>query len=221
MNIEEARRNMVWQQIRPWEVLDASVLNLFLTLKREDFVPAAYRALAFTDVELPLGAPPDEAMLPPRVEARLLQELAVRAEDKVLEIGTGSGYMAALLAAKAKFVVSLEINPALADTARANLSRAGIHNVRVETADGSQGFAECGPYDVIVISGGIPALPETILAQLRPGGRLAAFVGQPPAMQAQIVTRHAETGETRDQVRNLFETALPNLQNFRAATFVF
>lgn len=212
MNIEQARFNMVEQQIRPWEVLDQSVLDLLFTVKREEFVPAPYRAMAFADLELPLGQ--GQVMLAPKMEARLLQELGVKRSDKVLEIGTGSGYMAALLAARAEHVVSLEINAELADVARGNLTRAGITNVTVETADGSAGFAARGPYDVIVISGGIPEVPEAILKQLRLGGRLAAIVGTAPVMRAQLITC---TGEGIYNTVNMFETVVPTLENFSAA----
>ncbi|MDD3483669.1 protein-L-isoaspartate O-methyltransferase [Azovibrio restrictus] len=211
MNIEQARFNMVEQQIRPWDVLDQSVLDLLFTVKREEFVPAASKSLAFVDLELPLGQ--GQVMLAPRVEARLLQELSVRPTDKVLEIGTGSGYMAALLAAKAEHVVSVEINAELADVARGNLTRAGITNVTVETADGARGLAARGPYDVIVISGGVPAIPEAILKQLRVGGRLAAIVGTAPVMRAQLVTC---TAEGIYNTVNMFETVVPMLENFCA-----
>ncbi|WP_026686978.1 protein-L-isoaspartate O-methyltransferase family protein [Azovibrio restrictus] len=211
MNIEQARFNMVEQQIRPWEVLDQSVLDLLFTVKREEFVPAASKSLAFVDLELPLGQ--GQVMLAPRVEARLLQELSVKPTDKVLEIGTGSGYMAALLAAKAEHVVSVEINAELADVARGNLTRAGITNVTVETADGARGLAARGPYDVIVISGGVPAIPEAILKQLRVGGRLAAIVGTAPVMRAQLVTC---TAEGIYNTVNMFETVVPMLENFCA-----
>lgn len=211
MNIEQARFNMVEQQIRPWEVLDQSVLDLLFTVKREEFVPAASKSLAFVDLELPLGQ--GQVMLAPRVEARLLQELSVKPSDKVLEIGTGSGYMAALLAAKAEHVVSVEINAELADVARGNLTRAGIANVTVETADGARGLAARGPYDVIVISGGVPAIPEAILKQLRVGGRLAAIVGTAPVMRAQLVTC---TAEGIYNTVNMFETVVPMLENFCA-----
>jgi protein-L-isoaspartate(D-aspartate) O-methyltransferase len=217
MSFEIARHNMVWQQIRPWEVLDQSVLDLFLSLRREDFAPPAHRALAFADVTLPLGEDLGECMLQPRVEARILQALAVRPNDKVLEIGTGSGFMAALLARKAEYVLSVEINARLAETARKNLHQAGILNVDVQTGDGARGWPDRGLYDVIVISGGIPEISETLLDQLRPGGRLAAFVGHEPAMRAELVqkTREKTTRAT------LFETVYPLLHNLPRHTFRF
>ncbi|WP_371324073.1 protein-L-isoaspartate O-methyltransferase [Dechloromonas sp. ZY10] len=212
MNTEQARFNMIEQQIRPWEVLDPRVLDLLFVVKREDFVPAAHRNLAFADMELPLAA--GQVMLAPKMEAKLLQELAIKKGDKVLEIGTGSGYMAALLAAHADHVVTVESRPELADMARANLERAGIANVSVETGDGANGWAARGPYDAIVLSGAVPAIPASILKQLRVGGRLAAVVGSAPVMEAQLVTC---TGEGVFNTVNLFETVIPSLDGFAAA----
>jgi protein-L-isoaspartate(D-aspartate) O-methyltransferase len=210
MNIEQARFNMIEQQIRPWEVLDPKVLDLLFVVKREDFVPAAYRNLAFADLEIPIGS--GQVMLAPRVEARLLQELGIRNTDKVLEIGTGSGYMAALLAASAAHVVSIESRPELADFARQNLERAGITNVTVETGDGSQGWSHRGPYDAIVVSGSLPVLPPALLKQLRVGGRLAAIVGEAPVMEAQLITC---TADGVFNTINLFETVVPGLDGPR------
>ena len=213
MNTEQARFNMIEQQIRPWEVLDPRVLDLLFVVKREDFVPAAHRNLAFADMELPL--PGGQAMLAPKMEAKVLQELAVRKGDKVLEIGTGSGYMAALLAANADHVVSVEIRPELAELARSNLERAGIGNVTIEQGDGANGWSARGPYDVIVLSGAVPEIPSAILKQLRVGGRLAAFVGTAPVMEAQLITC---TAEGVFNTVNLFETVVPSLEGFAAAT---
>jgi protein-L-isoaspartate(D-aspartate) O-methyltransferase len=214
MNWEQARGNMVEQQIRPWEVLDQNVLDLLWKVKREEFAPAQRQALAFSDVCLPLGKKPAQIMLEPKMEARLLQALALRPTDKALEIGTGSGYMAALLAACSEHVVSVEIDAELAEWARQNLRRAGVTNVSVEVADGSQGFRARAPYDVIVVSGGVPAIPEAILEQLRPDGRLVAIVGEAPVMRAELVTRTAEHAYSR---QTLFETVTPYLENFAAA----
>lgn len=211
MNIEQARFNMIEQQIRPWEVLDPQVLDLLFVVKREDFVPAAYRNLAFADMEIPLGE--GQVMLAPRVEARLLQELAVRKSDRILEIGTGSGYMAALLAARGEHVISLEVRPALADAARANLQRAGVANVSVETADGSRGWPQRAPFDVIVVSGAVAEIPQELLKQLRVGGRLAAVVGSAPVMEAQLVTCVADGVFN---TVNLFETVVPTLDGAAA-----
>ena len=221
MNMEKARFNMIEQQIRPWNVLDPSVLSLLAIVKREDFVPAAHRELAFADVGLPLGAAGNtgQTMLPPKMEARILQELALKNTDTVLEIGTGSGYMAALLAAKAEYVYSVEIDPGLAATAHENLARAGVANVSVEIGDGAQGWAAHAPYDVILLSASTPILPAAITNQLKVGGRLAAIVGEAPAMQLQIVTR---TDENAFVTVSVFETVIAPLANATARDpFVF
>lgn len=217
MNTEQARFNMIEQQIRPWEVLDPSVLSLLSVVRREAYVPEAQRDLAFADVELPLGY--GQSMLAPRVEARILQELAIKNTDKVLEIGTGSGYMAALLAAKAEFVYSVEIVPELVEFARANLKRAGVANVSVDLGDGAHGWPLYAPYDVIVLSGSTPVLPQAIQQQLRIGGRLVAIVGEAPAMQVKLVTR---TGEDAYTAITVFETVAAPLVNALArSAFVF
>ncbi len=221
MDFEQARFNMIEQQIRPWEVLDPEVLELLSVIRREDFVPAAHRALAFADLELPIGssANPSQTMLAPKTEARLLQEVDVRSTDRVLEIGTGTGYMAALLAAKAEYVHTVEIDPALAETARANLQRAGAANVAVDVGDGSRGWAAHAPYDVIVVSASMPVLPDEFLSQLKVGGRLVAIVGEDPVMEAQLVTR---TGENAYSTINLFETVVAPLDNaVQREAFVF
>ena len=205
MNIEQARFNMIEQQIRPWNVLDQDVLDLLHVVKREQFVPAAYQNLAFADVEIPL--PGGEAMLAPKFEARIMQETGVKKHETVLEIGTGSGYMAALLAHRAAKVTTVEINPETAELAKKNLANAGIHNVTVEIGNGAQGWGQekggGAPYDVIVISGALEVLPEAILKQIKVGGRVAAIVGQPPVMEAAIITR---TGENTYSTVKVFET---------------
>ncbi|WP_234084012.1 protein-L-isoaspartate O-methyltransferase [Azonexus sp. R2A61] len=216
MNFEQARFNMIEQQIRPWDVLDPQVLDLLFVVKREDFVPAAYRNLAFADMEIPLGS--GQSMLAPRVEARLLQELNLRKSDRALEVGTGSGYMAALLAARVEHVVTLETDAELAASARDTLQRAGIANVNVEQADGLQGWAARAPYDVIVLSGAVPAVPQALLKQLRVGGRLVAVVGSAPVMEAQLITC---VGEGVYNTINLFETVVPALNVPAKAEFVF
>ncbi|MGH8739183.1 MAG: protein-L-isoaspartate O-methyltransferase family protein, partial [Burkholderiales bacterium] len=185
MNIEQARFNMVEQQIRPWEVLDQDVLDLLYVVPREEFVPPAQRALAFTDMEIPLGE--GERMWAPRIEARVLQELALRKADRVLEAGTGSGYLTALLAHRVAHVHSVEIRPALAAFGKANLERHGVDNATLEAGDAARGWPQHAPYDVIVLTGSTPVLPQTWLAQLAPGGRLFAVVGDAPAMTARIV----------------------------------
>ena len=222
LDIERARHNMVEQQIRPWEVLDQSVLDLLLVVRREQFVPPAYRLLAFTDMEIPLkvdGVDTGERMFAPKVEARFLQELGLRAHEHVLEVGTGSGYMAALAAHKAQHVLTIEIDPRLAAFGAANLERAGISNARVETGDGARGWPGKAPYDVIIMSGSLPVLPPELLAQLKIGGRLAAIVGDAPVMSAQIVTRVAESAF---DTLKLFETVAKPLANaWRPSSFRF
>lgn len=193
--IAQARYNMIEQQIRPWNVYDADIITLLGQVRREDFVPAAYRSLAFMDMEIPLRGEPEEAlrsgqcMLAPKVEARLLHDLKVQKHERVLEIGAGSGYMAALLAHRASQVVSLEIVPELANMARANLQRAGLDNATVRLNDGARDAIPDGPFDVIVLSGSVAAIPQELLAQLRDGGRLVAIVGQEPVMRATFVQR--------------------------------
>lgn len=213
MNVEQARFNMIEQQIRPWDVLDAHVLELLSVVKREDFVPPAHKALAFIDMEIPLreGGARGQVMLAPRVEARLLQDLAVRKHEKVLEVGAGSGYMAALLAHRAQRVVTLEIEPELASMARANLQKAGIHNADVRQADGAAGAQADGPFDVILLSGSVAEVPRQMLEQLKVGGRLAAIVGEEPVMRATFVTR---TSETAWASTDPWDTVAPRLLNF-------
>lgn len=196
MDLNQARFNMIEQQIRPWEVLDPQVLELLSVVRREDFVPLAHKALAFVDMDIPLGAAPNQVMLAPRVQARLLQDLAVQKTDKVLDIGTGSGFMAALLAHQAAQVLSLEIDSALTAQAQAHLQKADISNVTVRNADGSQGAAADGPFDVIVLNGSVAEVPAALLQQLTVGGRLAAIVGQEPIMRATVITRTSDKSWT-------------------------
>ena len=196
MDLNQARFNMIEQQIRPWEVLDPQVLELLSVVHREDFVPLAHKALAFVDMEIPLGAAPNQVMLAPRVQARLLQDLVVKKTDKVLEIGTGSGFMAALLAHQAAQVLSLEIDATIAAQAQANLQKAGVTNVTVRHADGSQGAAADGPFDVILLSGSVAEVPAALLQQLAVGGRLAAIVGDEPMMRATLISRTSDTSWT-------------------------
>lgn len=213
MNLEQARFNMIEQQLRPWDVLDQDVLDLLYTVKREDFVPPAYRLLAFSDTEIPLGH--EATMLPPKIEAHVLQALKLDKSERVLEIGTGSGYMAALLAAHAAQVVTVEIVPELAAQATENLARNGINNVIVATGDGEQGWPAQAPYDVIVVSGALPEIPQAMLDQLKNGGRLLAFVGEAPLMQARLVKR-IDPYNFRSET--LFETRVPSLRCTQART---
>jgi protein-L-isoaspartate(D-aspartate) O-methyltransferase len=208
MNFEQARFNMIEQQIRPWEVLDQDVLNLLSIVKRENFVPAAYRNIAFADLEIPL--PGGERMLAPRVEARVLQELAVHKGETVLEIGAGSGYMAALLAHRGRSVTTVEISPELAALAKQNLAANGVTNAEVIEGDGTRGWTDGAPYDVICVSGGLPVMPQEFLEQLKVGGRIAAFVGSAPVMKAQIITR---VDEKQFRVSDIFETLIAPLKN--------
>lgn len=217
MDIEQARFNMVEQQIRPWDVLEQEVLDLLFVVKRETFVPAPLRQLAFVDTAIPLGH--GAAMLEPKIEARVLQELKLKSTDTVLEIGTGSGYMAALLGARASQVTTVEIEPALAETARRNLTAAGALNVRVEVGDAAQGWPTHAPYDVIAVSGALPVLPQELVAQLRPGGRLIAFIGEAPVMNCVLVKLNADGTQSQE---TLFETVVPTLRNARGGQrFVF
>jgi protein-L-isoaspartate(D-aspartate) O-methyltransferase len=206
MNIEQARFNMVENQIRPWEVLDQEVLDLLYVVKREDFVPAAYRMLAFSDMEIPIGQ--GEHMWQPKIEARVLQELAVKPTDQVLEIGTGCGYFAALLAHRAQHVYSVELHPELKASAEASLRRAGVANVTVELGDGANGWSKHAPFDVIVLTGSTPALPQQFLQQMKVGARLFAVVGNPPVMAARLVTC---TGDSVYSSIDLFETSIAPL----------
>jgi protein-L-isoaspartate(D-aspartate) O-methyltransferase len=208
MNLEQARSNMVEQQIRPWEVLDQDVLDLLYTVPREEFVPAACRNLAFCDLEIPIGE--NEKMWPPKIEARVLQALAPRRSERVLEVGTGSGYLTALLAHRAAHVYSVEIRPQLAEFGRANLARHGADNVTLEVGDGARGYAKWAPYDIIVLTGSTPVLPKGLLEALAPGGRLFAVVGDAPAMSAKLVTC-AAPGAYRTV--DLFETVIAPLVN--------
>lgn len=220
MDTELARFNMIEQQIRPWQVLDPAVLSLLSTVRREDFVPVAHRALAFVDTQVPLSgsSPTGPAMLEPKVEARLLQALQVQRHEQVLEVGTGSGFMAALLGHRAQAVTTLECRPELARTARANLQRNGlvnVHVVDVSAAEGAAGRPQDGPFDAIVLSGSVPEVPRALLQQLKTGGRLVAIVGDEPVMRARLFTR---TGEAAWSQADLFDTVAPRLEGFAEPT---
>ena len=208
MNLEETRSIMVVQQIRPWYVLDDSVLDMLYKIKREDFVPSENRSLAFVDMEIPLGY--GQIMLAPKVEARILQELKITKSDKILEVGSGSGYMTALLAEKGHHVYSVEILPELKSLAEKNLKGYNIQNVTLEQGDAAQGWTKHAPYDVIALTGSTPVLPEVFKQSLNIGGRLFAIVGEDPVMEALLITR---TGLTEFTTRNLFETSIIPLMN--------
>jgi protein-L-isoaspartate(D-aspartate) O-methyltransferase len=213
MNTQQARFNMVEQQIRPWQVLDPQVLTVLSNVPRELFVPQAYQAMAYADTEIPLGH--GETMVPPRVDARLMHDLQLTGTEKVLEIGTGSGYLAALLAGRAQRVVSLEINPELASNARNNLQRAGITNVDVRVANGNQGAAGDAPFDAIVLGGSVAEVPQALLQQLKVGGHLLAIVGQEPMMVATLYTRTADAAWSS---KALWDHTAPRLQGFTEPT---
>ena len=217
MNIEQARYNMVEQQIRPWDVLNQGVLDLLFKLRREDYVPEQHRALAFVDMEIPLGH--GQAMWTPKLEARVIQELDIRPTDRVLEIGTGSGYLTALLAANAAEVVSVDIVPDFTATATQTLRAHGIHNVTLASGDASRDWPDDAGFDVIVLTGSTPLLSDALRQRLRVGGRMFAIVGEAPVMQARLITCTAP-GTTRSVV--LFETCVTALLNApHPAAFVF
>ena len=217
MNVEQARFNMVEQQIRPWEVLDQGVLDLLFEVKREGFVPAEYRDLAFVDMEIPIGH--GQVMMQPKVEARLMQELAVLPHETAYEVGTGTGYFTALLAKRVKHVTSVEIFPDLGEAAAARLSRAGLANVTLLEGDGARAPLAAGPFDLIVLTGSTPLLPEAFADSLAEGGRLVAVVGEAPVMKAILLRKGASGALVRSE---LFETQLTPLVNAaRASRFRF
>jgi len=216
-DIERARFNMIEQQVRPWSVSSPRVLELLARIKREDFVPDPQRALAFADLEIAL--PGGQFMLSPKVQARLLQDANVQPTDKVLEIGTGTGYLTALMATQAQRVLSLEIIPELVSMAQANLNHARLHNAEVRLADGSLGAAVDAPFDLILLGGSVAEVPATLLSQLRLGGRLVAIVGTEPLMHAQVITRTSDANYQREEK---WDFTAPRLKNFHVpSTFKF
>ena len=211
------RFNMIEQQIRPWDVLDGAVLALLAKLPREDFVPKQYVGLAFADLEIPLGD--GQLMLSPKMEGRILQSLEIKKTDKVLEIGTGSGYLTALLAMQAKHVDSVELNAKISKQAAKNIAAQGIENVNLVVADGVHGLAANAPYDVIVFTGSTPLLNTQVERQLAVGGRMFVVVGDAPAMEATLITRISSDNFKTDV---LFETCLPAIVNApQAEKFAF
>ena len=211
MNFERARFNMVEQQIRPWEVLDRAVLDLMERAPRDEFVPKEYKRLAYADIAIPIGG--GEVMLSPRVEGRLLQALGIGPEDRVLEIGTGSGFLTYLLARRAAHVTSIEIEPALAERARANLASHGVGNATVEVGDGRRVRSQGTRYDAIAVGGSVPVRETAFEEQLAVGGRLFVVVGTVPTMEATLVHR---TGESEWIRESMFETVLPPLAGAEA-----
>jgi len=208
MDVERLRYNMVESQIRTWEVLDQAVLDTLFAVKREEYVPPQYRSLAFVDMEIPLGH--GEVMLAPKLEARMLQELTLRPTDRVLEVGTGSGYMTALLSQRAAHVYSVELHADLSAEAGSRLALHGVRNVTLEVGDAARGWSKHAPYDAIVLTGSVPMLAAPLKAQLRTGGRLLAIVGEPPAMTATLVTCVTEGAWNQT---GLFETCIAPLRN--------
>ena len=208
IDVERARFNMIEQQIRTWEVLDQRVLDLLFRVRREDFVPQQYRSLAFADMEIPIGH--GERMLQPKLEARMLQELAPAPHERVLEVGTGSGYMTALLASFSAHVYSVDIREDFTRAAGEKLARHGFGNVTLDTGDAARGWEKHGPYDVIVLTGSVPVLPPGFKASLKTGGRLLAVVGEAPVMEAQLITA-VDAGAYSSVT--LFETCIATLKN--------
>jgi protein-L-isoaspartate(D-aspartate) O-methyltransferase len=212
MNIEQARFNMIEQQIRPWDVLDAHVLQLLAVIKREDFVPLAHKALAFVDMEIPLGSIAlGQSMLSPKVEARMLQDLQIHKHETVLEIGTGSGFMTALLAHRAQFVTTLEIDETLAKTASQTLENNDVYNAKVVHTDASKDLSSFGTFNVIVLSGSVSQIPSAILNMLKIGGRCMAIVGDEPVMRAHLVQR---VSDTAFETKQSWDTVAPRLLGF-------
>ncbi len=208
LNLEQARHNMIEQQIRTWEVLDPRVLDVLASTPRESFVPERYRKLAFTDVQIPLGH--GQVMMEPKLEGRVLQSLEIRPEDSILEIGTGSGYLTACLARLGRKVHSVDIFPEFTDSARVHLASHGLDNVSLSTADAATGWMEGGPYDVIALTGSLPLFPEAYPRALAAGGRMFVIVGELPVMEALLVRHVDEQSELRT---SLFETEIPALVN--------
>jgi protein-L-isoaspartate(D-aspartate) O-methyltransferase len=207
MNIEQARFNMIEQQIRTWDVLDQDILALLTKTPRERFVPAQYRALAFADIQIPLGS--GEVMMQPKVEGRVLQALAPQPEDRVLEIGTGSGFLTACLAQLTRRVTSVDLRPEFTEAARVRLADLQLRNVTLETGDAAQGW-DSGRFDVIAVTASLPVYHDAYARRLDIGGRLFVVVGTPPVMEARLYTRQSEDAWT---CQSLFETDLPPLVN--------
>ncbi len=216
-SIEQARFNMVEQQVRPWEVLDPTVLDLMGSMPREKFVPEEYSGLAYADIEIPLGK--GEQMMFPRIEGRLLQALNLQPGDNVLEVGTGTGFLAACMAKLADRVLSVDIDPNLAAHAAKTLRDCGFDNVSVDTRDGLIEYAEDQAYDAIALSGSVATLPDFLKNKLTIGGRLFAIIGNGPVMEATLITR---TGQDSWESEGLFETKLTLLHGGEGkATFTF
>jgi protein-L-isoaspartate(D-aspartate) O-methyltransferase len=217
LNFDVVRDSMIKSQLRTWNVHDERVLDLIARMPRQDYMPATSRNLAYVDMNIPLGH--GEVMMAPKLEARLVQELEINPTDKILEIGTGSGFMTALLAALGRHVVSVEIRPEFTTAAANKLAQHGVRNITLETGDGARGWDRQKPYDVILLTGSTPILPDTFQQSLAVGGRLIAIVGTAPSMEVKRIRR---LGEHSFEVKSLFETVIPQLQNaLEPARFVF
>ncbi len=217
MNLEQARFNMIEQQIRTWEVLDDKILALLDKVPREDFVPPEYRSLAYADTEIPIGH--GQKMMPPKLEARILQALEIQEDDDILEIGTGSGYLTALLARLGKHVYSVDLFPEFTADAQRKLDRADIRHVTLETGNAATGWPKHAPYDVIVPTGSYPLFPEELPRELKRGGRMVVIVGEAPVMEAILVQRTTDDAISKE---SLFETEVaPLLHVPRPQRFVF
>jgi len=210
MNTELARYNMIEQQIRPWDVMDDKVLDLLIQVPREAFVPDAYKGVAFADMPLPLIN--GQCMMPPKLEARILQALSPQAHETILEVGTGSGYFTALLARSCAHVYSVELYADISEQAQQNLENQNIHNFTLEVGDAAQGWSKHGRLDAIVITAALPVLPDQFRQDLKVGGRMIAFIGDSPNLEVQLIRR---TGERDWTTENLFETDMPSLNNAR------
>ncbi len=207
MNFQLARSNMVTQQVRPWHVLSEPILSAMMQVQRENFVPIAYHNLAYTDTDIPLSE--GQTMLPPKVVGRALQSLQLTPQDKVLEVGTGTGYVTACLARLVNEIVSVEIQPTLLAQAQTNLNNLNIRNLTLAQGDAVFGWEDFAPYDAIIVTGSYPlGVPEKICEQLRTGGRIFAFTGTAPLMKAVLIERH---GKFQYSTNTLFETVVPAL----------
>ena len=210
MNFDQARFNMVEQQIRTWHVLDPKVIEVLLRLKRETFVPLEYQNLAYSDTDVPLVG--GKTMPAPCIQARLINDLHLVTTDKVLEIGTGSGYSTAILASLCNRVISIEQDSIMSEVAKSNLQNAGVHNAEVRVGDALEGSASDGPYDAIILQGSVPEISHHLLEQLQIGGNLSAGVGADPMMQTCLVTRQGPSSFTHI---NLWDTILPRLDGIK------
>ena len=208
IDFKQARFNMVEQQVRPWNVLDFGVLDVLNSVPREDFVPQAYKNLAYSDIGIPIGH--GEEMLHPKYQGRILQLLMIKPGEIVLEVGTGTGYLTALLSKMADHVYSVDVEPDFLKTAAANLAKQNITNVTLEEGDGSRGWSEHGPYDAIAVSGSMAEAYDELKANLKTGGRLFVVIGEGPTMEAMLYTR---TGENSWEEEAIFETDIPPLHN--------